>query len=91
MSELRDEIFTDDFPAYRKKEIEVAAEVVSMFIRRGESSEYIKGAMEMFRKILNIPVETAKTKEQKEFIRRRIDEDFAKFEVEYLRRALRDE
>lgn len=91
MSELRDEIFADDFPSYRRKEIEVAAAIISIFLHQGESSEYVKGAMDMVRKILNIPIEVAKTKEQKAFIIRRLNEDFARFEIEYLRRALKDE
>jgi hypothetical protein len=55
MSDLREEIFSGDFPAYRKKEIEVAASFVSIAVIEREGNEYVRGAMEMFRKILNIP------------------------------------
>jgi hypothetical protein len=89
MSDLRDEVFSDDFPAYRMKEIEVAVEFVAAMQLNG--IEYTRGALDMFKKILNIPVALAKTKEQKEYIGRRLKEDMARFEVEYLRRAVHSE
>ncbi len=89
---LKEEIFSDDFPEYRKMEIEKMAEVFSYVIRNGGSHpEYIRGAMHMARIVLNIPKNLARTPEQIEFISKRLEEDFARFEVEYLRRAIRDE
>lgn len=89
MSELRDEIFSDDFPEYRIKEIETAVEFIAAMQLNGV--EYTRGALDMFKKILNIPAAQAKTKEQKEYIGRRLKEDMARFEVEYLRRAVRQD
>ena len=89
MNELRDEIMSDDFPAYRRQEIEAAVDFVVTMQLNGV--EYTRGALDMFKRILNIPAEHAKTKEQKEYIGRRLKEDMARFEVEYLRRAVRQD
>ena len=91
MSDLRDEIFSGDFPEYRQREIEIAASFVSIASIQREGNDYIRGALDMFRKILNIPVEFAKTNEQKEIIGKMVDRDFAIFEIEYLRKAVRNE
>lgn len=87
MTDLREEIFSDDFPAYRQKEIEVAVAFIQGL--HLSNAEYVKGALDLFKKILNVPAEYAKTKEQKEYIRRRLAEDMARFEMEYLKRAVR--
>lgn len=89
MSELRDEIFSMDFPAYRKKEIEIAASFVSIAVIEREGNDYVRGALEMFRKILNIPKGLAMNEEQKEIIGQMLDKDFARFQIEFLRSAVR--
>jgi hypothetical protein len=89
MTELREEVFSGDFPAYRKKEIEIAASFVSISVIEQQGSEYVRGAMDMFRKILNIPKDVAKNDEQKQIIGQMLDRDFAQFQIEFLRKAVR--
>ena len=91
MTDLKDEIYSDDFPAYRMKEIAGAAEFIITALNHGKSPEYISGALDMFRKILNFPGEAARTEEQRKFIGRRLKEDFAKFEMAYIRRAIHED
>jgi hypothetical protein len=89
MSDLRDEVFSMDFPAYRKKEIEIAASFVSIAVIEREGNEYVRGAMEMFRKILNVPKDLALSEEQKMIVAQMLDKDFAQFQIEFLRKAVR--
>lgn len=88
---LKDEVFTDNFPEYRKREIAEGARIVSLMIKNGENIDYVRGALDMLRRIINIPAQAAKLDEEKEYIRNRIDLDFAQFEIDYLRKAVRDE
>lgn len=90
-NELREEVLSSDFPAYRRAEIEVAASFIKGLRVGTENNDYCKGAMDLFRKIINIPWDAAKTKEQSEIISKRINDDFARFEAEYLRKAVRDD
>lgn len=68
-----------------------AAKFVHSYALGQSNTQYVTGAMDVMRSIINIPTKVAKTEEQKEIIRKRIAEDFAVFEVEYLRKALMDE
>lgn len=91
ISDLREEVLSADFPGYRKVILKEAARFVQEYSCGQTNSQYVQGAMDVVRRIIKIPEMAAKTEEQKEIIRKRIAEDFAVFEVEYLRKALMDE
>jgi hypothetical protein len=90
-NELREEVLSSNFPAYRKAEIEVAASFVNGLRTVSENFDYCRGALDMFRKIMNIPRDVASTPELKQMIGQRMETDFREFEVEYLRKAVRYE
>ena len=64
------DLFLEEFQDYRTKEAELGAKVFHQMILGNVSTEYLKGAVDMLKKVINLPVDLASgpgaTKEQKE-------------------------
>ena len=83
---LQGEVTDPQFPEYRKREIAEAAEFMRL-VWSNTSPDYIRGALDMFASIIKIPEKVAKTPEEKEYISAMLQKDFAKFEMEYIKRS----
>jgi hypothetical protein len=89
MFELKEEVCSKEFSAYRKAEIEVAA----MFVHQiwNADPQYIKGALDMFTKIMKIPEKCqARDEDEKSILISIIMRDMRRFEIETLNNALVD-
>jgi len=74
---------------YRQKEIAEVAGFVNDIIKGNQHPEYFRGAVDMFRKIILLP-ETLCAEEEREFIDSMMSQDFATFDIEYLRNAVKE-
>lgn len=87
MSE-QDLIFSDAFAKYRKREIGEAVKIVSDIFRDSVNPEYIKGSLDLLKRILYIPKQIAKTKEAIEMADIAVERDLKEFEIKFLRRFI---
>jgi hypothetical protein len=62
---MSDLLFSEDLEEYRKIEIEEALVFVGELYRQNIEPEYFKGAMEMLKRIIRIPLKMAKSLEEK--------------------------
>jgi hypothetical protein len=64
------DLFLEELQEYRAKEAELGAKVFHQMILGNVTPEYMKGAVEMLKKVINLPVDMASghgaSKEQKE-------------------------
>ena len=88
---IDDIIFSPEFTDYRRLEVEAAAKIVRQFINGTVSSDTFVGAMKMFKAIVNIPNDIAKTEEAKTRAKELRDKMLSEFEASLIRRYLREE
>jgi len=84
MSE-QDLITSEDFAAYRKREIAIGVKIIADMFTDSMKPEYIKGAIDLLKKILYLPKEMAKTEEVKEMADMIVERDLKAFEIKFLR------
>lgn len=70
---------------YRQYEIEEGAKIAEELLKGGFDPQYIKGAMEMLKKLLYLPLKFAKSKEAKEQGRNIVARDLKDFTAKYMR------
>ncbi len=72
---------------YRQQEIEEGAKIAEELLRGGHDPQYIKGAMEMLKKLLQLPNKWSKgkSKETQEAARNMIKRDLKEFTAKYMK------
>lgn len=70
---------------YRQMEIYEGAKIAEDLLKRGFDPQYIRGAMEMLRKLLQIPHLWGTSKEAKEAARMMIERDMKEFTAKYMK------
>ena len=70
---------------YRQYEIEEGARIVEELLKGGLDPQYIKGAMEMLKKLLYLPKKWGKGKESEEAARIMVARDLKEFHSKYMR------
>ena len=70
---------------YRQMEIAEGAKLVEELLKGNYDPQYIKGSMEMLKKILHIPHSWGTSKESKEAARNMIKRDLKEFTSRYMR------
>lgn len=83
-------LFSDSFQEYRKKEIEEGVKVVSKMFDDNMSPDYIRGAMNMLKKVIEVPSKLAITPEAKLRAVTNIQRDLKLFQVQFLRRYVEE-
>ena len=81
----QDLLFSDEFEAYRQKELECAVDFMYDIFKGTVEPAYIRGAMKMLSKILKVPEQFAGTKEAKQRAADLINRDFKKFEAKFVK------
>jgi len=85
MTEL-DLLIDKKFSRYRQLEIEEGAKIASDLFKSNVEPKYIHGAMDMLKKILQLPVKFAYTNEEaKERAQTIVEKDIKAFEVKFMR------
>lgn len=91
---MQELLLSDEFKRYRKAQInEIAKYISSMFVSNfnEHSSHEIKGALDMARKIIQLPTTFTLAQDMKQRIKAEIAEDFKEFETKFIRSHLIDE
>lgn len=70
---------------YRQMEIAEGAKIAEELLKGGFDPQYIRGAMEMLKKILTLPRKFAKSKESKEAAQNMVARDLKEFHAKYMR------
>ena len=70
---------------YRQYEIEEGAKIAEELLKGGFDPQYIKGAMEMLKKMLHLPKKWGKSKEAQEATQNMIKRDLKEFTAKYMR------
>ena len=70
---------------YRQMEIEEGAKFAEELLKGSFEPQYIKGAMEMLKKLLQLPRKWGKSKESKEMANNMIARDMKEFTSKYMR------
>ena len=83
-------LFSDSFQEYRKKEIEEGVKVVSKMFDDNMSPDYIRGAMNMLKRVIEVPSKLAITPEAKLRAVTNIQRDLKLFQVKFLRRYVEE-
>jgi len=81
----QDLLFMDEFAIYRQREIEEAVIVANEIFKSSLSPDYIKGAMFMLKRILQIPMKLAQTDEAKVRAEDIIEKDFKEFQAQFVK------
>ena len=82
MADYKELIFSDDFKAYRKKQVEVIGDIVFAFIADSMAGTqrdpiYLLGAMHMAKKLIHLPLELIGDDNLKPVLNKIIQEDLA--------------
>lgn len=90
---MKDFLLTEDFKRYRKKQLEVIANHVTAMLwnAKGKDFKEIRGALDIARKIIQLPMEIVDGKEEKESMYVIIQSDIKEFETRFIRAHLFDE
>lgn len=70
---------------YRQYEIEEGAKIAQELLKGGFDPQYIRGAMEMLKKLLHLPRKWGKGKESEEAARNMVARDLKEFHSKYMR------
>jgi len=81
----QDLLFMDEFAIYRQKEIEEAVIIANEVFKSSLSPDYVRGAMFMIKRILQIPKALAQTDEAKEKAEAMIEKDFKEFQARFVK------
>ena len=82
------EINWRELQEYRLKEIEAAALFISEIWKNRESTDYFKGVMDMFERIIQLPTSLC-DEEEKDFVTDLVRQDFKRVEMDILRKVVR--
>ena len=83
-------LFSEDWQEYRQKEIEIGAAFVHEIWNVNADPQYIRGAVEMLRRIVRIPEHVAKTDEAKAAAAALIQTAMHKVDMALLRKMLNE-
>ena len=82
-------LFSEDFSDYRRDEIQQGALILSGLLSKDDiSKDYIRGAIDMLRMIILIPLNNAKTDEAKETMKVLVARDIGIVETTVLRNQM---
>ena len=81
----------EDFANYRALEIERGVDVLNRVMEGHESPDYFKGAVEMLKKILVLPLDEAKGEENIKYCSQLVEKAFNIFDRKMMRRLLSGE
>ena len=84
----QDLIFSDKFSDYRKAELNEAGKMIEDLFKDSIDPVYVKGALDMLRRIITIPVKFAGSKEAEEMASIMIKKDFNEFKARFIRSFL---
>ena len=84
----QDLIFSDKFSDYRKAEFDEAVKMVGDLFKESADPVYIKGALDMLKRVITIPVKFAGSKEAEEMASIMIKKDFNEFKAKFIRSFL---
>ena len=90
MTDFKEFLFTDDFKAYRKKQIQVIAKYIHDNLYTNDASE-TRGALELAQKIIGLPSTLLNDKDLEQSLNRLIKEDMAGITKYLVRRYLEPE
>ena len=90
---MQELLLSDDFRKYRKAQIKQIVDHVYPMLLSLEKYQpgEIKGAVDMARKLIKLPLEFNLSKGNKDNIREQIKQDMKEFEVKFVRSHLIDE
>ena len=88
---MQDLLFNEDWQDYRQREIEIGAGYVHEIWKTNADPQYIRGAVEMLRRIVRIPEDMAKTDEAKQAAAALIQTAMHKVDMSILRKMLTGE
>ena len=81
-------LLSDDFRAYRVKELEEGANVVREFLQGKCTPDYARGGLEMLKRILLIPKKFELGKKQMENIDLAVQKEFDEFHFQMVKRFM---
>ena len=81
-------LLSDDFKAYRVKELEEGANMAREFLKGGVTPDYAKGALEMLRRILLVPKQLPLTDKQEKMVQQQITKEFDEFHFQMVKRFM---
>ena len=85
---MEDYIFITEFAEYRQLEMEEATTILRQFASGTASPDFLRGAMQMLRAVINLPVKAAKTKEAMERATLLRDKAMGEFEAKMMRKFM---
>jgi hypothetical protein len=94
MADYKELIFSDDFKAYRRKQVLCVIEQINELIRKGfyldsMSGQELKGALDMARKLLILPQNLIKDEKLQGELNRLIEEDITDLSAYLVRESLK--
>ena len=78
-----------DISEYRKKEIKEAAELINDVFKGSTSPEYFKGVMDMFNRMIKLPLSLCQP-EEIDHINNMVAQEFEEVKLDLLRKAVRE-
>jgi len=84
-------LLSNDFAQYRHAEIKAGAAFFKNVLLTKRDPEYFKGVTDMLREIVKVPLDMARTKEEKEKAKLLTEAAFNQIEASVLRSVILDE
>ena len=81
-------LLSDEFQAYRLKELNEGANVAREFLQGKCSPDYAKGAMEMLKRILLVPKQFPLSDKQRQQIDLQVQKEFDEFHFQMVKRFM---
>lgn len=78
----------NDITAYRRYEIEIAVDFITGLLKDQHSRDYTRGALDLFNRLIMIPVNMAKTPEEKDMLRVLSGKELEAFKVDLIRKVM---
>jgi hypothetical protein len=89
---MQELLFSEDFALYRRMEITLGSMILSGILSNNDiSKDYLRGALDMLRMIVKIPLECARDEETKETIKAMVARDIGIVEATILRNQMERE
>ncbi len=81
-------LLSPEFSEYRQDEMKLGAEFIGEIWKGKSNIDYVNGALDMLRRIINLPKSLAGTQEEKELASAIIGRDMKSIETKLLRDAV---
>jgi len=81
-----DNKYTQELHEYRKLELRVITEFVSSLLQSKATSEYTRGALDLFSKLILIPLDMASDPEERNLINNIISKEFEEVKIDLVRK-----